>query len=143
MTQTKEEILFSNAAGWLEKLPPEATQDFIDAMEELEAEVRKEYAAQPLVEWKEKFNESEVKHLLFYGTPSRQSDFKIDDGVWKLDFAIDAMFDLLDKHTFIDRKAAEELFWKRIKNLANGAKWMQVQLQQSPATEPKNNGGIK
>jgi hypothetical protein len=63
-----------------------------------------------------KFDEDEIRWLLFYGTPSRNSDIKIDDD-GKIDIPIHMMFDFLEKETYINRKEVERVFWSRIKSL--------------------------
>ena len=64
------------------------------------------------------FSELEAKWLLCYGEESRESKVKLDDE-GRIDYQIDQMFDLLEKHTFWKRKEIEDLFWKRITSLAN------------------------
>jgi Predicted transcriptional regulators len=65
------------------------------------------------------FSEQETKWLLFYGQPSRESDIRIDDENWQLDYAVMAMFDFLEKFTGYNRAGVEKTFWKRIRAMAN------------------------
>lgn len=64
------------------------------------------------------FTDMEAKWLLCYGEESRESKVKLDDE-GRIDYQIDQMFDLLEKHTYWKRKEVEKLFWKRITSLAN------------------------
>jgi len=65
-----------------------------------------------------KFSDNEAKWLLCYGEESRESNVKLDNE-GRIDYQIDCMFDLLEKHTYFKRKEIEDLFWKRITSLAN------------------------
>ena len=65
------------------------------------------------------FSEAEVKWLVYYGRPDAKSNFRLDADEHHLDWAIEIMFDLLDKHTVIDSTAVKKLFWSRICALAN------------------------
>ena len=64
------------------------------------------------------FSIDEVKRLLFYGTPSHESEIKIDDE-GNLDYAVLMMFDLLEKYKHFNYKEVERVFWERIRALAN------------------------
>lgn len=60
----------------------------------------------------------EAKHLLFYGVTSDQS-IAIDDHSRSLDYAIMAMFSLLEEHTVFQREEVEKIFYERLHNIAN------------------------
>jgi len=67
------------------------------------------------------FNVDEVKDLLWYGE-TRDLKVILKDNPRKsggLDLALDMMFDLLEKHTYLDRKRVENIFWNRVIELAN------------------------
>ena len=49
------------------------------------------------------FTDMEAKWLLCYGEESRESKVKLDDE-GRIDYQIDQMFDLLEKHTYWKRK---------------------------------------
>jgi hypothetical protein len=67
------------------------------------------------------FSMFEVKDLLWYGETRdlkvilKENPRKIGD----LDIALDMMFDLLEKHTYMDRKRVENVFWNRVMELTN------------------------
>jgi hypothetical protein len=69
--------------------------------------------------------------MIYYGRPFRSSPIRLDKGEKHLDLAILSMFDLLEKHTYIDRKSAEKLFWDRIEVLNAGFMILQ------PEAEPE------
>lgn len=64
------------------------------------------------------FSDNEAKWLLCYGEESREGKVKLDDE-GRIDYQIDIMFNLLEKHTYWKRKEIEELFWNRITAIAN------------------------
>jgi len=67
---------------------------------------------------KKEYTDEEVKWLLFYGEPKRDSKIKLDDE-GRIDHAIMIMFELLEEQTVFNKKEVERIFWERIKSLAN------------------------
>jgi hypothetical protein len=67
------------------------------------------------------FSMDEVKDLLCYGETRdlkvilKENPRKTGD----LDIALDIMFDLIEKNTYLDRKRVEDIFWNRVQELAN------------------------
>ncbi len=67
------------------------------------------------------FSMDEVKDLLWYGE-TRDLKVILKDNPRKsgdLDIALDMMFDLVEKHTYMDRNRVEDIFWNRVQELAN------------------------
>ena len=67
------------------------------------------------------FSMDEVKDLLWYGE-TRDLKVILKDNPRKngdLDIALDIMFDLVEKHTYLDRNRVEDIFWNRVLELAN------------------------
>lgn len=60
----------------------------------------------------------DVKHLIYYGK-SKDEKVIINETKGRLDYSTDMMFDLLEKYSVYDRLKVEQMFWERIKILAN------------------------
>lgn len=63
------------------------------------------------------FTDEEIKWLLFYGEPNRNSSFKLDD-LGRIDTGIALAFEVLEEKTIVNRQKIEEIFWKRIRAIA-------------------------
>lgn len=76
---------------------------------------RQEPTAIPLpVEHKTQIELKDIKWLLYYGYNTSKSIVIDKEERRKIDFAVELMFDMLAKHTYVNRATVEEIFWKRI-----------------------------
>ncbi len=65
-----------------------------------------------------KISDEDAKWLLYYGTLEADAlDIKLDD-LGRIDLGIELAFEVLEEQTVCDRKKIEDIFWKRIKAIA-------------------------
>ncbi len=67
---------------------------------------------------KTELTDLDLKWLLFYGKTTSQVKEIVIDNLGQIDWALNSAFDLLDKETYFNEPVVKDIFWKRIRLIA-------------------------